>query len=150
MLAFLQVFLISMVPLIELRGAIPWGVIFLKLPIWEVVILSIFSNIILIPLIYICLVLGNKLLSNFKFWQKFWAWMVARVHKKFTEKYYKAGLIGLCLFVAVPLPGTGAWTGTIAGYVFGFRKRDIMWSVGGGVVIAGIAISLLTFGLTAI
>ncbi len=147
MLAYLQVFLISMLPLIELRGAIPWGVVVLKLPIWEVVFVSIVSNIILIPLIYLFLVLGNKLLSNFKIWQKFWAWMVARVHRKFTDKYYKAGLLGLCLFVAVPLPGTGAWTGTIAAYVFGFRKRDIMWSVGCGVVIAGMAISLLTFGL---
>lgn len=147
MLAYLQVFLISMVPLIELRGAIPWGVLVLKLPIWKVVMLAILANLVLIPIVYLFLVLGNKILSNFKFWQRFWNWLVLRVHKKFTEKYYKAGLLGLCLFVAVPLPGTGAWTGVAAGYIFGFRKRDIMWSVGSGVVIAGIAVSLLTFGL---
>lgn len=144
---YLQVFLISLVPAIELRGAIPWGVLRLDLPIWSVVLLSITANLLLIPLVYLFLVLGNQLLSNFKFWQKFWACLVARVHKKFTEKYYKAGLLGLMLFVAVPLPGTGAWTGVMAGYVFGFRKRDIIWAVGGGVIIAGIAISLMTFGL---
>jgi uncharacterized membrane protein len=145
-LAYLQVLLVSFLPLIELRGAIPWGIVKLDLHWGPVLALAIVSNILIVPFIWLFLKFGQKLLVKIKIGKRFWDWLVSRVQKKFSGKYYSAGVVGLLLFVAIPLPGTGVWTGTLAGYLFGFRKRDVFKSMLGGVVIAGIIVTILTLG----
>jgi len=149
-LAYLQVFFVSLLPLIELRGAIPWGIMKLNLDWGPVLALAIISNILIVPFIWLFLKFGQKLLVKIKIGKRFWDWLVIRVQKKFSGKYYSAGLIGLLLFVAIPLPGTGVWTGTLAGYLFGFRKRDVFKAMLGGVVIAGIIVTVLTLGIVEI
>ena len=145
-LDYLQVFFVSVLPLIELRGAIPWGIGILDLHWLPVLILAIISNILIVPFIWLFLIFGQKILVRIKLGKKFWDWLVNRVQKKFSGKYYSAGVIGLMLFVAIPLPGTGVWTGTLAGYLFGFKKWDVLKAMIGGVIIAGIIVTVLTVG----
>ena len=149
-LAYLQVLFVSFLPLIELRGAIPWGIVKLDLYWGPVLALAIVSNILIVPFIWLFLKFGQKILVKIKIGKRFWDWLVNRVQKKFSGKYYSVGVIGLLLFVAIPLPGTGVWTGTLAGYLFGFRKRDVFKAMVGGVVIAGIIVTILTLGLVGI
>jgi len=144
---YLQVFLVSILPIVELRGAIPWGIAKLGLDWLPVLLLAMTSNILVVPFIWLFLKFGQKILIKFKWGEKLWQWLVDRVQRKFSGKYYSAGVIGLLLFVGIPLPGTGVWTGTLAGYLFGFRKRDVLKAMVGGVLLAGIIVTILTVGV---
>ena len=140
---------LSMVPVIELRGAIPAGVI-MGLPIFTSSVISIIGNLIPVPFIIV-------------FIRKIFDWMtrksqfLGRVAKKFESKalahsksLYAGQLIGLMLFVAIPLPGTGAWTGALIAAILKLRLKAAFPAIAAGVVIAGICVTIITFGVKAI
>ena len=134
----LQVVIISALPVLELRGAIPYGVWALKLPVLKVLILSLLGNLaVIIPLLYLLdifmerlkkIEIGRKLIGR------------AKSKGKLIEKFE---LLGLFLFVAIPLPGTGAWTGVLAALVFGIRKHLSIPAISSGVIAAAIIMSLI-------
>lgn len=148
---YLIVFLISMVPLIELRGAIPYAVGF-DLPIVPSLIVAVIGNMVPVPFIYL---FARKVLEwgkDRKYIGKFFTWCLEKGEKGGKKLQAKAGrglYIALLLFVGIPLPGTGAWTGTLAASFLdmGFKKSVIYVLL--GVLLAGaimLAASLGVFG----
>lgn len=144
------VFLISMIPLIELRGAIPYGILWGLNPI-IVYIVAIIGNMIPVPFIYL---FARKVLlwgKDKKFIGKFFTFCLEKGEKggkKLEEKASKNGLfIALMLFVAIPLPGTGAWTGTLAASMLNFDFKRSTAAVLLGVLIAGVLMGLASMGL---
>ncbi len=134
----LQIIVISALPILELRGAIPYGVWVLKMAPLKVLLLSLIGNLaIIIPLLYILdiimvhfeqLEIGRKLIER---------------AKKKGRMIEKLEVLGLFLFVAIPLPGTGAWTGVLASLIFGIRKHLSVPAVSLGVVVAGVIVTLI-------
>ncbi|MBQ0092715.1 MAG: small multi-drug export protein [Clostridiales bacterium] len=124
MLYYLLTFLISMVPVIELRGAIPIGYYAFELPIVPVVVLSILGNLLPVPFL---IVFGGKVLrwlAKFPKFGKPFRWILSLGEKK-VAKMHKTLFWGLFLFVAIPLPGTGAWTGSLIAITL---KQDLKHS----------------------
>jgi len=139
---------LSMIPLTELRLAIPavYGVF--DIPLWQIFFLSLFGNIIpAIILVYLLEPVSNFLRKHFKFFERFFTWLFDRTRKKFYNKHDKWGDIVLLLFVAIPIPITGVWTGSAAAFLFGVKKPKAILLMLGGITIAAIIVTLLTAGV---
>ena len=150
----LIVFLISMVPLIELRGAIPVAVgIDLGLPEWAVLLIAILGNMLPVPIIYLFarkfLVWGAE--RKWKALREFCNFCLKKGEKAGKKLLKKAGTHGtyfaLFLFVAIPLPGTGAWTGTLAASILNLDFKKTVMAILAGVLTAGLIMLLISLGL---
>ncbi len=149
---YLLVFFISMVPLIELRGAVPYAVA-AGLPLVPSFIIAVIGNMLPVPFIFF---LARKILdwgSRYKwpkvlsFVGKFMKWCLKKGEKggkKLTEKAGRSTYVALLLFVGIPLPGTGAWTGTLAASILNldFKKSSIACMC--GVILAGLIMGILS------
>ena len=135
--------IVAALPVSELRGAIPLAFLSLKIPLLQVVFLSILGN--LIPVIPLLLFLEpvTERLRHFRLWRRFFDYIFERTRRKaaLVEKYEA---LGLALFVAIPLPVTGAWTGCIAASLFKIRFRYAFLAICAGVCIAAIIVTLVT------
>ena len=146
---YLIVFLISMIPLIELRGAIPYAIGF-ELPLLPSYIIAIVGNMLPVPIIYL---FARKVLEwgkDKKIIGKFFTFCLDKGEKGGQKLQAKAGkglYLALFLFVGIPLPGTGAWTGTLAASILDMDFKKSIIAVMGGVILAGIIMGLLSFGL---
>ena len=149
---YLIVFLISMVPLIELRGSIPVGLLWGEpIPVLPLYIICILGNMLPVPFIYL---FARKVLewgSDKKYIGKFFKWCLEKGEKggkKLQEKAGKTGLFfALLIFVGIPLPGTGAWTGTIAASILDMDFKRSILAVMLGVILAGIIMGLASAGV---
>jgi len=148
---YLIVFLISMVPLIELRGAIPYAVGF-DLPLIPSYIVAVIGNLLPVPFIFL---FGRKILEwgkDKKYIGGFFQWCLQKGEKGGRKLESKAGrglYVALLLFVGIPLPGTGAWTGTLAASLLNLDFKKSCVYVMLGVILAGcimLAASLGVFG----
>lgn len=143
----LATLLISFIPIGELRAAIPIGIFTFKLSVYAAFFWAVIGN--MIPVFFLLWLLGpvtNWLRNNFKWAEKFFNWLFQRTRHKFEAKYLKYGALALMLFVAVPLPVTGAWTGALAAFIFGIPKKVSFLFIFLGVIIAGIIVSLISQG----
>jgi len=141
--------LVSMAPVIELRGGIPFGVAH-GLPVWAAYVAAVIGNMLPVPFIIVYI-------------RRIFQWMRKRLprlnslvdklerkaHLK-GQKMTKFKYLGLMIFVATPLPGTGAWTGALAAAFLNMPLRKALPSIAAGILIAGIAISILTFGVASL
>ncbi len=149
MLHYLIVFLVSMVPLIELRGAIPYAVMF-HLPLVPSYIIAIIGNMIPVPFIYL---FARKILvwgKDKPVIGKFFTFCLEKGEKGGKKLQASAGrglFIALMLFVGIPLPGTGAWTGTLAASLLDMDFKSSVLAVLCGVVLAGIIMGAASAGL---
>ena len=148
---YLIVFLISMVPLIELRGAIPYAVGF-GLPLVPSLLVALLGNMLPVPFIFL---FARKILvwgKDKKYVGKFFSWCLEKGEKGGRKLEAKAGAglyIALLLFVGIPLPGTGAWTGTLAASLLDMDFKKSMLYIFGGLLLAAaimLAASLGVFG----
>ena len=141
--------LFSMVPVVELRGGIPFGVA-LGLPHWQAFLAAVVGNLIPLPFIVIYI-------------RKIFAWMRKHMPKldsivdKLEKKAHLKGrtvtkykYLGLMIFVAIPLPGTGGWTGALVAAFLDMRLRKAALPLALGVLIAGFLVTGITFGFTSI
>ncbi len=138
--------LVSALPISELRGAIPLALAKFHFPVHKAYILAVLGNMIpVIPILLFLESLSNWLSRKSKIAEKFFNWLFERTRRrsKVIEKY---GAIGLILFVAIPLPITGAWTGCVAAFLFGIRRRWATLSILAGVMIAGVVVTAMTLG----
>ena len=148
-LKYLIVFLISMVPLIELRGAIPYAVGF-QLPLLPSYIVAILGNMLPVPFIFL---FARKILEwgkNKKITKKFFIFCLEKGNKggkKLQEKAGRNVYFALFLFVGTPLPGTGAWTGTLAASLLNLDFKKSIIAIMGGVVLAGIIMGVISLGI---
>lgn len=140
-------FLVAMLPIIELRGAIPLGVA-MGLNPWVSMLVSVLGNLLPVPFIIL-------------FIRRIFAWIrkksdvferfVSRMERKALKNkdfIYKYQIFGLMLFVAIPLPGTGAWTGAVIAALLNIRMKYAIPAIALGVLIAGIIVTGLTYGFT--
>ena len=149
---YLLVFFISMVPLIELRGAIPVGV-GMGLPLWSTYIVSIVGNMLPVPIIFF---FARKVLewgADKPVIDKFFTFCLEKGHKGGEKLKATAGrglFVALLLFVGIPLPGTGAWTGTLAASLLDMDFKSSVLACMGGVLLAGCIMGVLSvLGVTA-
>lgn len=146
---YLMIFLVSMVPLIELRGAIPIAVGF-GLPLLPSYIICIIGNMIPVPIIFL---FARKVLewgADKPVIGKFFTWCLEKGHKggvKLQEKAGRGLFVALLLFVGIPLPGTGAWTGTLAASLLDMDFKSSVIAVLMGVILAGIIMGLVSAGV---
>lgn len=130
-------------PVVELRYAVPYGIGILEVHWLTTYLFAIIGN--MLPVIPILLFLEpvSEKLRKFHLWDKFFKWLFERAKKKGTlvEKYEALGLI---LFVAIPLPVTGAWTGSVVASLFKIRLRYAFISIFLGVIIAGAIMTILS------
>ena len=146
---YLIVFLISMVPIIELRGAIPYAVGF-GLPLLPSYIIAVLGNMLPVPLIFF---FARKVLEwgkDKKVIGKFFTFCLEKGNKGGQKLLSKAGrsvYLALFLFVGIPLPGTGAWTGTLAASLLNLDFKKSVIAIMAGVVLAGIIMGVLSLGI---
>ena len=142
----LCVFLCSMLPIIELRGAIPMAFA-MGLPWWQAYLISVVGNLLPVPFILLLINIVIKWMasSKVKFFNKIANFLLDRVEKK-RERIEKYSFWGLCFFVAVPLPVTGAWTGSLVAAVIGMKPWKAFLSALLGVLIAGAVVTLIVYG----
>lgn len=141
---YLWVLFISMVPLIELRGAVIVGA-GLGLEWYVNLILCIIGNMIPVPFILLFIRHILAWMQKIPKLDKIANWVIEKADKN-KEKVTKYATWGLLLFVAIPLPGTGAWTGALVAAMLNMRMKYALPSIFGGVVCAGIIMTLASYG----
>ncbi len=142
----LKVFLLSTVPIIELRGAIPLGVIY-GLPWMRVFLLAVAGNMLPVPFIIVGLRHVLQFMKRIRFLKPLVERIEQRLQRKAQqEKFKKFSFWALVLFVAIPLPGTGAWTGAGVAALLGMRLKQALPAIAIGVLVAGFLVSGLSYG----
>lgn len=146
---YLIIFFISMVPIIELRGAIPYAVVF-QLPLIPSYIICVIGNMIPVPFIYL---FARKILvwgADKKYIGRFFSFCLEKGEKggkKLKEKAGRGLFVALLLFVGIPLPGTGAWTGTLAASLLDMDFKSSVLAAMGGVLLAGVIMGVASTGV---
>ncbi|GAB1457197.1 small multi-drug export protein [Spirochaetota bacterium] len=141
---------LSFLPISELRGAIPFAVA-RGMPLLEAALIAVVCNALVGPVAFIFLETFHKRLYRWSFYADVFDRFVEKARSKVHAKIEKYGYLGIMLFVAIPLPVTGAWTGTLGAWILGMGKRKTMVAVAAGVLIAGIIVTLIVgFGVEAL
>jgi uncharacterized membrane protein len=139
------VFVTAMLPILELRGAIPFAAV-LGVPWPDALLIAVAGN--LVPIVPLLLFMGpvSERLRHLPGFGRFFDWLFTRTRRKggAIERY---GPLGLALFVGIPLPVTGAWTGAAAAYVFGIPFRRSFPAIVIGVILAGVVVTLAVQGV---
>ena len=141
-------FIISMLPISELRGAIPVAIGVYNLNPAEAYFIAVVGN--MVPVIFILKYINpvsKYLMSKSKFFNKFFTYLFERTRKKHNGKFEKWGALALITFVAIPLPVTGGWSGALAAFVFGIPFKKALPLIFLGVIIAGIIVTGLSLGV---
>lgn len=139
----LVVITVSALPIVELRGAIPLGINLFNLPWHYALLLAIAGNLIPVPFLLLLFNAISRRLSKIGIFQRWSNWLEERTRRrgKIIERYKR---IGLVLFVAIPLPVTGAWTGSLAATIFEIKFKPAFLSILAGVCIAGAIVTSLS------
>ena len=141
-------FLITLIPFIELRGSIPYGIGVLDLNWFIVFLIAVISNAILGILVYILL---DKFIHNFLLKNRWLSNMYNKIIEKNQKKIKKYvdryGEIGVAIFIAVPLPGTGSYSAALGSYLIGLSYKKFIIANFIGVLIAGVIVTLITLGI---
>ena len=142
---YITIFIISLMPILELRGGLIAAKL-LGLPATTSFIICFIGNILPIPLILWLIDPIFNFLRRWKFFDKFITWCEKKAHSK-KEQIERLKYIGLFLFVGIPLPGTGAWTGCLIASLLGMDKKKSLIAAICGVVLAGIIMLIFSYGL---
>ncbi|MGC9515791.1 COG2426 family protein [Methanocrinis sp.] len=144
---WLATFLLAMSPIFELRGAIPLAIGVYDLPPPEAYAISVVGN--LIPVVFLLLYLEpvSRWLMRYRPGKIFFDWLFTRTYRKHAERHRKYGLLALIFFVALPLPVTGAWTGSAIAFIFGLKFRHAFPAIAVGVCIAGVVVTASVLGV---
>ncbi|MFH1325929.1 MAG: small multi-drug export protein [Candidatus Falkowbacteria bacterium] len=144
----IAILLMTMIPIAENRVSIPVALGIYKMSVWQAIFWSSIGDIIAAFIIVYSLNKVYSFMSNrANFIDKIFDWFFTRTERKFAKKYEKWGEIALMIFVAIPLPVTGAWTGSIASFLFGIKPWRALLFISAGVIISGVIISLGSLGI---
>ena len=141
----LATFLIAMVPISELRAAIPIGIKIYHLSIWSAWLWSVLGN--LLPMILILLILqpvADFLSAHFRIFHKFFEWLFEHTRKRGAKKIEKWGEAAVFILTATPIPLLGGWTGPLAAFVFNIKLKKSIPLVVLGCMVAGAIVTMLT------
>ncbi|MFH2002116.1 MAG: small multi-drug export protein [Planctomycetota bacterium] len=136
-------FVLSLLPISELRGGIPYAVANGIHPLTAYIV-CVISNILVIPLTFIFLETVHKVFYRVALYQKLFDKFIARTKKKAQKNVDRWGYWGVMMFVAIPLPVTGAYTGTVAAWLLQLDKKRSYGYLALGVVLAGVIVSIAT------
>jgi uncharacterized membrane protein len=144
----LAVMLIAFIPIAELRASIPIALEIYKMSVPAAIFWSVLADIIISAVIIYSLdPVYRKLAGRLKIIDRFFIWLFKRTRRKFFHKYEVFGSIALILFVAIPLPITGAWTGSIASWLFDIPKGKSLFYVSLGVIISAGIVAAISLGI---
>jgi len=139
----LVVVLIAALPIVELRGAVPVGILVFCMPWWQAVLWSLLGNIAPILLVLFLLEKVVAWLSHISLFRRFFEWLFARARSR-SAAIQKYEFWGLVTFVGIPLPGTGAWTGAVAAEVLGLSYWKSLSAIIVGVLMAAVVVTFLS------
>jgi len=142
---YIFIFIISLLPILELRGGLIAASL-LKMPMWYSLLVCLCANILIIPFVLFLMESILNLLSKIKFFKRLIDWWKRKALKKqdVIEKY---GYLGIMLFVAIPLPGSGAWTGCLLAVLLGLDKKNSFFAALLGVLIAAVIMLIFSYGI---
>ncbi len=141
---YLAVFFTSLTPIGELRASIPLGLGALKLDIFSTLLISIIGNFIpAVIIIYGLESISKFLMRKFKLMNRFFNWLFERTRRKYGKKFEKYSSFALTLFVGIPLPITGAWTGSLIAFVFGIPQKKALLDVFLGILMAAAIVTIV-------
>ncbi len=132
--------LFSFIPISELRGGIPYAY-FNGIPLIQAYLICVLINALVAPFFFLFLETIHKYMYKLAWYKRIFDKSVARARAKVGPKIEKYGMAGLLVFVAIPLPVTGAWTGTLGAWILGLDKKKSFLFILLGVMIAGIIVS---------
>ena len=144
----LTIFIISLLPILELRGGLIAAVL-LGVPLWKAFIVCFIGNMLPVPFIILFIKKIFEFLRRFSFFDKFIGKLEAKTEKN-RDKVLRYKQWGLLLFVAIPLPGTGAWTGALFAALLDIDLKKSFPIIALGVLIAGIIVAVLSYGTAAL
>lgn len=143
----LVTFIVSMLPVVELRLAIPMGVS-LGLPVWKAAAISVVGNLLPTPFIIAFIrIIMDWMKGRAPWMRRFAAWLEKKGTGPKAERVRRYEFWGLLLFVAIPLPGTGAWTGSLVAALLDIRMKRALPPIIVGVLLAAAIVSLATAGV---
>ncbi len=137
-----QIFFLSMIPWLESRYVIPFAISSFGWDWWQAFPIAVAGNMLPVPFILLFFKFAEKFLRNYKFWTRIMNWLFSRTRRRANSKIQKYEYLGLILFVAIPLPFTGAWTGSLIAYLFDLKFSKSLLTIFIGVIIAA---SVMTF-----
>jgi len=143
----LKVLLLSMAPVSELRGAIPLGILSYGFPVWKAYAIAVVGNFAVVaPFLFFLERFSVYLMERWGLFRQVMNWVFERTRRKHLAKFHETELkyFALFLFVAIPLPMTGAWTGTVVAYLLGIPFRRAVLTILLGVLFAGALVASLT------
>ena len=141
LLGLFWIIFLSMLPISELRGGIPLAYFVYDYPMWQALVICVIANLVPIPIILIFFRYVEKWLRRFDTFNRFFNWLFERTRNKVRDKVKKYGAPGLIIFVAIPLPVTGGWTGALAAYLLDMEFKRSLAAIAAGVLIAGLIVS---------
>ena len=145
MLNELITFFTAALPLSELRGAIPLAILKFGFSPYKAFIISVLGNILpVLPLLLGLEKISEYLSHKFYWFNRFFHWLFERTRIKHSGHFAYWGDLALFIFVAIPLPLTGAYSGAVAAFVFGIPLKHAFWSIVSGVLIAGLIVTAVT------
>ena len=139
-----QIFFFSMVPWLEARYVIPFSMLQYGWEWQQAFPLAVAGNIFPIPFILLFFDYVEKFLRNYPFWVKIMDWLFSRTRRKAISRIRKYEYLGLFLFVAAPIPFTGAWTGALIAYLFDLKFSRSLLAILAGIIVAAVIMILLT------
>jgi uncharacterized membrane protein len=144
---FFWTIFLCLLPIAELRGAIPfalWNKIY-QMNVFAAFFLCVFVNSLVGPIVYVFLSTLHKLLSHMKWYQRIFDRLIERARVKVKAVVDKYGFWGLAIFVGIPLPMTGAYTGALGAWVLGMKPWKAFLAIAVGVLMAGIVVTIVAF-----
>jgi uncharacterized membrane protein len=136
---------LAALPILELRGALPFALA-KGMPLIEAYALAVLGNMIPVPFILWFLRPATDFLRRWERGDRFVEWLFARTRRK-SDKIQRYEAVGLAMFVAIPFPATGAWTGAMAAHILGLKFHRALFACFCGVCIAGVIVAALTLGV---
>lgn len=138
-------FLVAALPLSELRGAIPLAILKFGFSPTKAFLISFLGNVLpVLPLLIGIEKVSGYLMHRFHWFHGFFSWLFKRTRVRHENHFHYFGDLALFVFVAIPLPLTGVYSGALAAFVFGIPKKHAFWSIIFGVMAAGLIVTFLT------
>lgn len=143
LVGILRVILLAVLPVSEIRGALPYGVFVERFPVFVTFGIAFLGN--LLPFFFVMFLfpLVASLLQRVQWFHRFWIWYTEKARERFAP-YRKYGRWGILIFIGIPLPFTGVWTGSLIAFLVGFKVWEVFPFVLGGVAVAGSIVLLVT------
>ena len=147
---FFYLILLTLLPALELRASIPYGILVARLPWLEVFAVAVAVNVLLGLFLFLFLDSLVRLFTRIQFIKEIYNRIVARTQRRVEPYVEKYGTIGIALFIGIPLPGSGVWTGALAAHLLGLKFKKFAMANLIGVLIAAVIVTAVSLGLLGI